>query len=185
MTRTGGADEVGGAAVAGPADCTEALSRLFEFLDSEVAEADADRIRQHLADCEPCLSEFDVEHQLKRLVRRSCSEVAPVQLHVRIRQQLTVLRVELRDCPLRRPEGRRPESGRWAPRAPTVQGSGVGTVPVVGGAALAGAALATALAHHVLLAVSRRAHRVGGIHGPTPTGTGRSSPGQQRPIHYR
>ena len=97
MTGTTGAAGGVSPAGSGPADCTEALSRLFEFLDSEVAEADADRIRQHLADCEPCLSEFDVEHHLKKLVRRSCSEVAPIQLHVRIRQQLTVLRVEIRD----------------------------------------------------------------------------------------
>lgn len=76
----------------GAVDCTEALSRLFEFLDSEIPEADCDRIRQHLADCEPCLTEYDIEDHLKRLVRRSCSDSAPVELHVRIRQQLTVLR---------------------------------------------------------------------------------------------
>jgi len=81
----------------GPVNCSEALARLFEFLDSEVAEADADRIREHLADCEPCLAEFDVEHQLKNLVRRSCAEVAPMQLHLRIRQQLTVLRIQIRE----------------------------------------------------------------------------------------
>ena len=80
-----------------PVDCTEALARLFEFLDSEIDEADADRIRAHLADCEPCLSEFDVEHHVKNLVRRSCAETAPVHLHVRIRQQLTVLRLDVRD----------------------------------------------------------------------------------------
>ncbi|HWS58516.1 MAG TPA: mycothiol system anti-sigma-R factor [Actinotalea sp.] len=78
-------------------DCSEALSRLFEFLDAEIAEADADRIRAHLADCEGCLSEYDVEHHLKSLVRRSCAEVAPRELHLRIRQQLMVLRVEIRE----------------------------------------------------------------------------------------
>ncbi|NTW38316.1 MAG: mycothiol system anti-sigma-R factor [Cellulomonadaceae bacterium] len=77
------------------ADCSEALARLFEFLDSEIAEGDGDRIRQHLADCEPCLSEYDVEDHLKKLVRRSCSEMAPVELHVRIRQQITVLRTQV------------------------------------------------------------------------------------------
>jgi anti-sigma factor (TIGR02949 family) len=80
-----------------PVDCAEALSRLFEFLDSEIEEADADRIRQHLADCEPCLAEYDVEDHLKKLVRRSCQEVAPAELHVRIRQQLTVLRIQVGD----------------------------------------------------------------------------------------
>lgn len=80
-----------------PASCAEALARLFEFLDAEIDEADGDRIRAHLADCEPCLSEFDATDHLKKLVRRSCSETAPAHLHVRIRQQLTVLRVQVRE----------------------------------------------------------------------------------------
>lgn len=78
-----------------PVECKEALERLSEFLDSELAEPDGDRIRAHLADCEPCLSEFDVEDHIKRLVRRSCAESAPVELHLRIRAQLTMLRTQL------------------------------------------------------------------------------------------
>ena len=74
------------------AECSEALARLFEFLDAEIAEVDGDRIRQHLADCEPCLSEYDAGDHLKKLVRRSCSDVAPAELHVRIREQLMELR---------------------------------------------------------------------------------------------
>lgn len=75
-----------------PVDCSEALAKLFEFIDAEISEVEGDRIRQHLADCEPCLSEYDVSEHLKKLVRRSCSDPAPAELHVRIRQQLTVLR---------------------------------------------------------------------------------------------
>lgn len=76
----------------GRVDCAEALRRLFDLLDEEIAEIDGDRIRQHLADCEPCLAEYDVEHHLKALVKRSCSDAAPAELHVRIREQLLVLR---------------------------------------------------------------------------------------------
>lgn len=78
-----------------PADCAEALARLFDFLDSEIDEADGDRIRQHLADCDGCLHEYDIEDHLKALVRRSCSDVAPAELHLRIRQQLLVLRTRI------------------------------------------------------------------------------------------
>ncbi|QTE31325.1 mycothiol system anti-sigma-R factor [Pengzhenrongella sicca] len=75
-------------------ECAEALERLSAFLDAEVDDADGDRIRAHLADCEPCLTEYDVEDHIKKLVRRSCRESAPVELHVRIRTQLTVLRTQ-------------------------------------------------------------------------------------------
>jgi len=76
-------------------DCREALERLSAFLDSELEDADGMRIREHLADCEPCLAEYDVEDHIKKLVRRSCNESAPLELHVRIRTQLTVLRAQL------------------------------------------------------------------------------------------
>lgn len=73
-------------------DCAEALARLFDFLDAEIAEIDGDRIRKHLADCDGCLHEYDIEDHLKSLVRRSCQDAAPAELHMRIRQQLLVLR---------------------------------------------------------------------------------------------
>jgi anti-sigma factor (TIGR02949 family) len=76
-------------------DCSEALAKLFEFLDAEIGDAEGDRIRLHLADCEPCFSEYDVSDHLKKLVRRSCSDNAPAELHERIRQQLTVLRAQV------------------------------------------------------------------------------------------
>ncbi|WP_307844750.1 mycothiol system anti-sigma-R factor [Actinotalea solisilvae] len=75
-------------------DCAEALSKLFAFLDAEIGEAEGDLIREHLADCEPCLAEYDIEDHVKKLVKRSCSDCAPPELHVRIRQQLTVLRTQ-------------------------------------------------------------------------------------------
>jgi anti-sigma factor (TIGR02949 family) len=88
-------ETVSGHAVHGAVNCEQALGKLFEFLDSELPEADADRIRAHLEYCEPCLAEYDVEEHVRALVRRSCSECPPVELHVRIRQSLTVLRTQI------------------------------------------------------------------------------------------
>jgi len=74
-------------------ECDEALDRLFAFLDSELVPSDAEQVRAHLADCRPCLEEFDVEAVVKKVVRRSCQEAAPAELRVRIHEQLMVLRV--------------------------------------------------------------------------------------------
>lgn len=76
-------------------NCEQALGMLFEFLDAELPEADADRIRAHLEYCEPCLAEYDIEEHVRALVKRSCTESAPVTLHVRIREHLTILRTQL------------------------------------------------------------------------------------------
>ncbi|HEX7806041.1 MAG TPA: mycothiol system anti-sigma-R factor [Cellulomonas sp.] len=73
--------------------CTEALDRLFEYLDSELVAPDADRVREHLAECKGCLEEFDVETVVKKIVRRSCQEAAPAELRVRIHERLVSLRV--------------------------------------------------------------------------------------------
>lgn len=74
------------------ADCAEALTHLAEFLDSELPDADGDAIRRHLAECEPCLTAYDAQDLIKKLVRRSCCEQAPAELHVRIRAQIAVWR---------------------------------------------------------------------------------------------
>lgn len=76
-------------------DCAQAVAQLAEFLDAEIDEARGDLIRVHLASCEHCLAEFDVVDHIKALVKRSCGEHAPVELHARIRAQLTVVRDEI------------------------------------------------------------------------------------------
>ena len=88
-------DEASQGLAPGVANCEQALGKLFEFLDAELPEADGDRIRAHLEYCEPCLAEYDIEEHVRALVKRSCSEAAPVTLQVRIREQLTVLRSQL------------------------------------------------------------------------------------------
>ena len=75
-------------------DCGEALAHLYEFIDGEIASDDADRIRQHLDECRPCLDEFDVERIVKALVARSCCAYAPSQLHARVVAQLVEVRLQ-------------------------------------------------------------------------------------------
>ena len=87
-------DSASGPVEHGTVNCEQALGKLFEFLDAELPEADGDAIRAHLAYCEPCLAEYDIEEHVRALVKRSCSECAPVELHVRIREHLTVLRTQ-------------------------------------------------------------------------------------------
>lgn len=77
-------------------NCERALARLEEFMDNEVAEADAATIRAHLADCDGCMDEARMLETLRRLMRRSCVECAPDELRVRIQTQITTLRIQFR-----------------------------------------------------------------------------------------
>ena len=77
-------------------DCREVLDRVFEFLDGEMTEEDTARIREHLEDCSPCLSEYHLDTALKARVRRSCGcEPAPDDLRRRILLKITEVRVQL------------------------------------------------------------------------------------------
>lgn len=71
-------------------DCVNALARLYEFLDHEVTEAEADEIRLHLDACEPCLDCFGVEEAVRSIVKRSCTgQRAPESLRLRVVTQIT------------------------------------------------------------------------------------------------
>ena len=71
-------------------ECAVALERLYEFLDHELADADADAVRAHLEACEPCLDAYDVEEHVRALVRRCCTGPrAPERLRVRVTQVTT------------------------------------------------------------------------------------------------
>lgn len=82
-------------------DCSTALESVYLFVDSEIENASAAEIQQHLETCAECLSEYDYERLVKMLVSRSCAEVAPDQLRERvlisIRQEIT--QIQLRQSP--------------------------------------------------------------------------------------
>ncbi|HOA88987.1 mycothiol system anti-sigma-R factor [Propioniciclava tarda] len=69
-------------------DCSAVLDRLWEFLDGECSEAEADEIRQHLDACDRCVEDADVAVALKALVQRCCRTAsAPTTLRTSIMKQ--------------------------------------------------------------------------------------------------
>lgn len=76
-------------------DCADVLDQVYEYLDSEPTKVDVEKIQQHLDECGPCLKEYDLEHALKSLVRRSCGESAPDHLRLRIMTRITAIRVDM------------------------------------------------------------------------------------------
>jgi len=68
--------------------CAAALTRLWTYLDHELTERDEGELREHLAECPPCLAEYSIDVVLKQLVRRSCHEEAPTTLRLRIHERL-------------------------------------------------------------------------------------------------
>jgi mycothiol system anti-sigma-R factor len=88
------------ASSAAQTDCSEALLRVYEFLDGELAAADCAKIQAHLDECGPCLTQYNLDTTLKALIKRSCgAEHAPDTLRTTImsRISMTVIRMEGRN----------------------------------------------------------------------------------------
>jgi len=54
--------------------CTDALYQVYSYLDGELGEPDAAKIRQHLDQCGSCLREYGLEETIKRLVHKYARE---------------------------------------------------------------------------------------------------------------
>lgn len=75
-------------------DCEKALQNLYLFIDNEIDDASCDEIEHHIAECNDCLSEFDLERVVKQLVQRSCEERAPQPLRERVLMSIRTVQVE-------------------------------------------------------------------------------------------
>lgn len=75
-------------------DCSEALLRVYEYLDGEMSADDCVKIQAHLDECGACLKQYNLDQALKAIVKRSCSsEAAPVELRTTILRQITMIRI--------------------------------------------------------------------------------------------
>ena len=77
-------------------ECNEVLEQVYLYLDLECSEERRALIQKHLDDCDGCLSEYGIEHEVKALVARCCGdERAPTELRERLRIKLDQLEVQV------------------------------------------------------------------------------------------
>jgi mycothiol system anti-sigma-R factor len=69
-------------------DCEEALHRLFEYLDAELAPGPRGEMEQHLERCRSCFSRVEFERRLKAYTAELGCEEPPPELESRIRKVL-------------------------------------------------------------------------------------------------
>jgi mycothiol system anti-sigma-R factor len=75
-------------------DCSEALLRVYEYLDGEMSTDDCRKIQAHLDDCGPCLKQYNLDQALKAVIKRSCAcEEAPLELRATILTRITMIRI--------------------------------------------------------------------------------------------
>lgn len=81
-------------AAGAPTPCQERLTRIYEYLDDPLSCQDLEELQAHLAECEYCAKEYDLECIIRQAVRRTCSERAPQDLKSRIRDCIDALHTQ-------------------------------------------------------------------------------------------
>jgi mycothiol system anti-sigma-R factor len=78
-------------------DCTDALNRVYLYLDGEIDGTTVAAAKEHLEACAPCLREYGLEEEVKRLVRRACGcEDVPTGLRERVMLRIREVTVTIR-----------------------------------------------------------------------------------------
>jgi len=66
-------------------DCNDCVEKLYQFLDTELTEAETTAIRSHLKGCDDCDDNFVFEARFLQQLRDCVtSDVAPVELRQRV-----------------------------------------------------------------------------------------------------
>jgi anti-sigma factor (TIGR02949 family) len=83
-------------------DCLDVLQSVILFVDGEISDsAQIASIEVHVQQCPQCTAEFEHERNVRSLMqsvlRRSCNERAPEDLHEQIHQQL--LNISMNSAP--------------------------------------------------------------------------------------
>ena len=76
--------------------CSEVLARVYEYIDGELDSNRRHEVKHHLDECGPCLKEVGLEEQVKAIVKRSCSDPAPLELRQKVLARLAAARDQLR-----------------------------------------------------------------------------------------
>lgn len=76
--------------------CADVLAKVYEFLDSELSQADCSKIQEHLDECGPCLEEFGLDQMVKDVVKRGCGcETLPEDLRSKVMIRVRAVQVQI------------------------------------------------------------------------------------------
>lgn len=85
----GGQDRDGGS------PCSEVRGKLCTYIDGELEESTCDEIKEHLASCAPCLTEYALDEAVKKLVAKHCGcDAVPLDLRDKVLGRLAQARTQ-------------------------------------------------------------------------------------------
>jgi anti-sigma factor (TIGR02949 family) len=67
-----------------PIPCDQVVDRLWEYIDGELSDGDASRMRMHLDECARCFPHYDFQRTYRESVARAADQPMPPELKRRI-----------------------------------------------------------------------------------------------------
>ena len=64
--------------------CDHVIARLWEYIDGELTEESAAKVRAHLDVCSRCFPQYDFQRAYKEFARRSAKQPMPLELRRRV-----------------------------------------------------------------------------------------------------
>ena len=77
-------------------DCEETKRHVHEYLHNELSEQELNDITGHLANCDSCEGDYDVENTINNAVSRACADVPPQVLADAIMGEFAIFKTEFR-----------------------------------------------------------------------------------------
>ena len=77
--------------------CTEAVNRLWDYLDRALPPGEQESVETHLAFCRRCCGELEVAKELQRFLASKTGSGLPDDVHDRLEQFLANLTTERRE----------------------------------------------------------------------------------------
>ncbi len=77
-------------------ECSEALARIYEYIDNEMTCDGYARVRSHLEACSFCLEKYGLAQAVKTLVHRSCGcDEVPEDLRNKVLARISQIRARI------------------------------------------------------------------------------------------
>ena len=72
-------------------DCQETKRHVHEFLHNELSESEISEVTAHLANCDSCEGDYDVENALNNVISRACADMPPQELADSIMSRIRII----------------------------------------------------------------------------------------------
>ena len=69
-------------------DCQETKRHVHEYLHNELNDSEIEDITAHLANCDSCETDYDMENLINGSIKEACDEVPPEELAQRVMAEI-------------------------------------------------------------------------------------------------